>query len=262
MKSILRKINRITASFGINFKILPSGLKYFLLYLKEYMTFKKLIKSNTDFKKIEIYPCLFDKYDDAGSISGHYFHQDYFVAQKIYINKPSKHVDIGSRIDGFVAHVATFMQIEIFDIRNIISPYENIIYRHLDLLGDISQYENYTPSLSSLHVLEHIGLGRYGDTIDINGHIKAFDNIFKILMKNGVFYFSVPIGPQRIEFNAHRVFSIEYLLNLINQKYQIISFSYVDDNGDLHTDVALDELNIKNNFNCNFGCGIFELIKL
>jgi hypothetical protein len=70
-------------------------------------------------------------------------------------------------------------------------------------------------SLSSLHAIEHFGLGRYGDPIDINGHLKAITNLHLMLKPKGKFYFSVPIGKQRIEFNAHRVFSIKYLIRIL-----------------------------------------------
>jgi hypothetical protein len=121
--------------------------------------------------------------------------------------------------------------------------------------------ENYTDSLSSLHAIEHFGLGRYGDNIDINGYIKGLNNIYKALSVGGKFYFSVPIGEQRTEFNAHRVFSLSYVLSLFDEKYTITSFSYVDDKGDFFEDVSLTKENIESNFLCRFGCGIFELIK-
>ena len=124
-----------------------------------------------------------------------------------------------------------------------------------------SDLMNYCDSVSSLHVIEHFGLGRYGDPIDYFGYLKAIDNISKILVSGGTFYFSVPIGPQRIEFNAHRVFSVEHLLQILSKKFIIDTFSYVDDRGDFFEKVELTEDRIKSNFSCNFGCGIFILIK-
>lgn len=85
------------------------------------------------------------------------------------------------------------------------------------------------------------------------------DNIKIILKGEGLFYFSVPIGPQRIEFNAHRVFSLEYLIEILKERFSIIEFSYVDDSGDFHTNMKLDKENVKSNFNCHYGCGIFIL---
>jgi hypothetical protein len=69
------------------------------------------------FEKINQWPIVDEKYAEAGEAKGHYFHQDLYVAQKVYENKAIKHVDIGSRIDGFVAHVASYRKIELFDIR-------------------------------------------------------------------------------------------------------------------------------------------------
>ncbi|HEY1054920.1 MAG TPA: DUF268 domain-containing protein, partial [Emticicia sp.] len=194
---------------------------------------------------------------------GNYFHQDLLVAQKIYNNNPVRHIDIGSRIDGFVAHVAAFRKIEIFDIRPQESTANNIVFYQADLTQLQDNMRNCTDSISSLHAIEHFGLGRYGDPIDVNGHLKAIDNIHAMLKPNGRFYFSVPIGSQRIEFNEQRVFSIEYLLRILEGKFRIDSFNYVDDNGDLFENAPLSEENIKKNFDCNwYGCGIFELTKI
>lgn len=128
----------------------------------------------------------------------------------------------------------------------------------MELPSDLIDYYD---SISSLHAIEHFGLGRYGDPIDYFGHLRAISNIALMLKSGGRFYFSVPIGPQRIEFNAHRVFSIDYLIKILSQYFEITSFSYVDDRGDFFENVALENDNYKNNFGCKYGCGIFILIK-
>jgi hypothetical protein len=206
---------------------------------------------------------LHEKKDNAGTIKGAYFHQDLLVAQLIFENNPIKHVDIGSRTDGFVAHVASFREVELFDVRPLKCDVLNIKFKQADLTLLNSDLIDYTDSISSLHAIEHFGLGRYGDPIDYNGHLKAIDNISQILQNGGTFYFSVPIGPQRVEFNAHRVFDLTYLWNKLNDKFRIKTFHYINDNGDLFTNLQFDveNKNIKENFGCNFGCGIFELIK-
>lgn len=83
-----------------------------------------------------------------------------------------------------------------------------------------------------------------------------------MLKPNGKFYFSVPIGPQRIEFNAHRVFELQYLINMFAKRFIIENFSYVDDKGDLFENAELTSCKINTNFDCNYGCGIFELRKI
>jgi SAM-dependent methyltransferase len=112
-----------------------------------------------------------------------------------------------------------------------------------------------------LHAIEHFGLGRYGDPVDYFGYLKAIENISRILRDNGTFYFSVPIGPQRVEFNAHRVFSIAYLKEILERDFRISKFAYVDDRGDFHRDVELSKSAVESNLECHFGCGIFSLIK-
>jgi SAM-dependent methyltransferase len=191
----------------------------------------------------------------------HYYWQDSFIARKIFANSPIKHVDIGSRIDGFVTQVSIFREIEVVDIRPLTSNIPNVRFIQADLMEEEFKLVNYTDSISSLHAIEHFGLGRYGDNIDLDGHIKGLNNIYKAITAGGTFYFSVPIGSQRTEFNAHRVFSLSYLLELFKEKYTITSFSYVDDKGDFFENAPLTTENIESNFLCKYGCGIFELTK-
>lgn len=202
-----------------------------------------------------------DRTAESGSASGHYFHQDLLIAKKIYENKPVRHVDIGSRIDGFVAHVAVFREIEVFDIREQNNEIKNIIFRKADLMKLPDEMLEYTDSISALHSIEHFGLGRYGDPIDYYGHEKAILNITKILKRGGKFYFSVPVGPQRINFNAHRVFSLQYLIDLLSVNFKIDAFSFVDDLGSLAENIPLIQSEIDRNYGCFYGCGIFELTK-
>jgi hypothetical protein len=262
MKNILRQFYFILNLLGFNpltfinfFRGLPS-------YFKDYRLLSSQLKNNSDFKYGKFYPALNDKFMSSGVMKGHYFYQDLLVARRIFEHNPKKHIDIGSRVDGFVAHVAVFRNIEIFDIRQLESTIHNIRFKQADLMKMQDDMIDYCDSISSLHAIEHFGLGRYGDPIDINGHIKAIDNIYMILEPQGRFYFSVPIGNQRIEFNAHRVFSIEYLLKIFENRFLIDFFSYVDDNGDFYENVKLTSDSIKQNFNCHYGCGIFELTKI
>jgi SAM-dependent methyltransferase len=255
----LRIINDALLLFGIDLKQFlrtSKGLSFFFQSLRELR--KQSEKDPHLFPIRRMIPCLHDRFVESGTASGHYFHQDLLVARMIYAANPRKHVDIGSRMDGFVAHLASFRAVEVMDIRPLMSPITNIRFVQADLMNEIADtYFDYCDSISSLHAIEHFGLGRYGDTIDSVGYLRGLNNIHKILKQGGKFYFSVPIGPQRIEFNAHRVFDLGYLKDLLSTNYQVESFSFVDDNGDLHTNASLDE----NNCGCFFGCGIFELRK-
>lgn len=232
-----------------------------LWYFKSSSKLKKQLKQEgDDFIFTNNYPCLLDKYASGGIASGAYFNHDLYVAQKIFEQQPVKHLDIGSRIDGFVAHVATYRKIEVIDIREINAKVKNITFIKKDLMIDDETFHNYCDSLSCLSVLEHLGLGRYGDTLDINGHKKGLLNISKIVKQGGICYISVPIGEQKIEFNAHRIFSIRYLLDLYEEYFSLHSFAYIDDKGEFFETTLTKEL-IDNNCNCRFGSGIFILIK-
>lgn len=262
MKKIIQRMHDGLRLAGIDLFQSISLMKGLPIYARDFMVFKKQLKDD-NFKIIKFYPIMHEKNAESGMVFGHYFHQDLLVARMIYARNPSKHVDIGSLIAGFVAHAASFREIEVIDIRPQIGRIDNIIFIQMDLTKELpSNMADYCDSISSLHAVEHFGLGRYGDEIDASGHLKGLNNIYKILKKGGKFYFSAPIGEQRVVFNAQRVFSLKYLLNIFMLKYNIDSFSYVDDKGNLFKNALLNNENINTNFNCRYGCGIFEMTKI
>lgn len=262
MKKWLLKVNKRLGFYGVNLLTLYLNVSKLSAYWKDLREYKAQAKGNDLFLMAKRRPILTDAESDAGTMRGHYFHQDLYVARKIFSAKPQRHVDIGSRTDGFVAHVASFREIEIVDIRAMSSKVKNIEFRQADLMKLPPDLKSCTDSLSSLHAIEHFGLGRYGDPIDYFGYRKAIKNSAEILKKGGTFYFSVPIGPQRVEFNAQRVFSVRYLLELFSEQYKVEQFSYVDDAGDFFEEVNFSDQDIANNFGCYFGCGIFVLTKI
>ena len=262
----LRLFFKTTYLFLINFGFNPlkitEGFKGLSYYIKDYRSFTRKMVHNDPFTIIHKYPIFGNRFQKGGILSGHYFHQDLYMARKIYSVKPNHHLDIGSRTDGFVAHLAVFMEVEVMDIRPLSGLVMNIKYLQADLSDKSFPIRDYTSSISCLHALEHFGLGRYGDPIDPQGYLTGWNNIYTCLKPQGIFYFSTPIGPQRIEFNAHRVFSLRYLLSLMEGKYEIVSFSYVDDVGNLHENATLVDDTIKNDFGCHYGCGLFQLRKI
>lgn len=209
-----------------------------------------------------INPYPHEKNDQSGTARGHYFHQDLLVAHRIFERNPERHVDVGSRVDGFVAHVAAFRPIEVLDIRPMDSKVRNIVFKQADLISPPADMLGSCDSLSCLHAIEHFGLGRYGDPIDFEGHIKGLHSLYTLLKPGGTLYLSCPIGPQRIEFNAHRVFAVKYLLALMEGRFKLRNFSYVDDRGDLHENVPITDELLATNGGCRYGCGIFEMEKI
>ena len=208
-----------------------------------------------------MYPVLSDWSDQAGDVSGAYFHQDMLVARRIYMAQPGRHIDVGSRFDGFVAHVAVFREIDVVDIRPMTGSIRNVRFIQADLMQSLGPLAASTDSLSCLHALEHFGLGRYGDPIDPSGHLKGFKALIEILKPAGTFYLSFPIGRPVVEFNAHRVFECQEVLNWPgSENLELQRFDYVDDEGTLHEDVPTDEINARCS-GLKHGCGIYTFTR-
>ena len=264
MKRLLRAVYRLRLTFGIDLCKVIHFIKELPWYFHDLQMLQSQKKSAVKiFSLGKAYPILNERFGESGAAKGHYFHQDLLVARRIHLNNPGIHVDVGSRVDGFVAHVASFRSIKVFDVRLLSITIPNIQFIKADLMAPLSdKLVNYCDSLSCLHAMEHFGLGRYGDPINYDGYIAGLNNLHKILKKGGKLYFSVPIGPQRIEFNAHRIFSVSYLLECFADKYHIDQFSFVDDQGDLHENTPVTNAAAQNSFGCYYGCGIFEMTKL
>lgn len=198
----------------------------------------------------DLYPKLTDRFAPAGEASGHYFHQDLWAARHILRHAPTHHVDIGSRLDGFVAHLLVFREVWEVDIRPLPSPPAGLRF----VGGDMRQLpfrSDSLLSLSSLHAMEHVGLGRYGDPIDPDGWSTSLLEMVRCLGPGGRLYLSVPIGRERLEFDAHRVFDP---LRIIEAARPLVldEFSAVNDAGDLELDVQPAAYRA-----ADYSCGLF-----
>ena len=253
LKKIVRPIMRLFSLIGFDYSKIIS-LKNIPRFIINLVQWKKQ-SGKINF----LYPIINEFNDNSGTAKGHYFHQDLLVAQYIFKNKPKKHVDVGSRVDGFVAHVASFRKIEIYDVRELESDHPNITFTKHDFMKKKSNEK--TDSLSCLHTLEHFGLGRYNDPINVKGFEIGLKNLIGLLKKDGLFYLSFPIGKKdEIHFNAHRVFHPASILKyeFVQEQLKLMNFDCIDDNGDLHKEVpiqfAIDKF--------NFGCGIYTFKKM
>jgi predicted SAM-dependent methyltransferase len=171
-----------------------------------------------------LYPCLFDKTSET-PIDPVYFYQDCWAASKIFSLKPEKHVDIGSSLKT-VGIISQFTPTEMVDIRTIPVSLKNLTFIEGSILN-LPYEDESIESLSSLCVIEHIGLGRYGDSIDPDGSVKAIAELTRVLKPEGSLLFSVPVdSKETIYFNAHRAFTREWVINvfkdleLVEEKYQ------------------------------------------
>lgn len=231
MIAIAKKINwLLSAQLGIDLRLLLRSLKGMPRYISDLRKFRRLYSGT-----LNLQPCFSDYSQEGGSTKSEYFWQDLLIAQKIFSANPETHVDIGSRIDSFVAHVASFRKIEVFDIRDVTSKIPNVTFKQADFMDTSFFQPGYCDSLSCLHALEHFGLGRYGDPLDALGYTRGLKNMAQILKEGGTFYLSVPVGIPRVEFNAHRVFDPKDLsaeANKLNLKLK--NFIWIDQENVMH----------------------------
>ncbi len=251
---LFKKLAIITDQIGLNPINTVLFFRGFPLFV--YLYFKANARSGS--WKINLFPILTDKYKEAGSLNSQYFFQDLYFSRLVYRSKPSRHLDIGSRIDGFVAQLLTFMNIDVCDIRSIESNIEGLHFRKIDIMSKdaVESLERY-PSVSCLHTIEHFGLGRYGDSFNLDGWKTGLENLLGLVESDGLFYLSTPIGKKRIEFNAHRVFSPKELVSFVECRgFELISFEYLDD------DNRLCDLRDFDFEKMIYGCGFFVFRKL
>lgn len=254
---IIKKIYWIlSAQFGMDLRKLFGSLRGIPRYLRDFILFRRHYTG-----RLEWMPCLHDWYEEGGTTKSEYFWQDLLVAKKIFLANPEVHVDIGSRVDGFVAHVASFREIEVFDVRPITTQIPGITFKQADLTMPVDGMTNYCDSLSCLHALEHFGLGRYGDSLDPSGFERGFANMAKLVRGNGTFYLSVPIGIDRVEFNANRVFDPRTIVNLAKCNFlQLTAFTVIEQGGKI-TDVPFEKLQLDTWATQRYALGIFTFVK-
>ncbi len=257
MKMLARFHWILAEQFGLDLRKLLGALFGLPRYVRHGLRFRRGFKG-----RIELRPCLHDWGKEGGTTRSEYFWQDLLVARRIAAAQPETHVDVGSRVDGFVAHVAAFREIEVVDIRPVTTKIPGVRFRQADLMSDRTEMHGCCDSLSCLHALEHFGLGRYGDPVDPRGYEQGLQNMARLLRIQGIFYLSVPIGIERVEFNAHRVFDPRTIVQLATrQSLQLLSLTVIHPGGKVEETLTTSE-NMERLCKQRYALGIFQFIKL
>jgi SAM-dependent methyltransferase len=192
------------ANIGIDPKAFVGFFISIPKFISDYIRFKKMHKVN-----IELWPYLNDRKSSAGSFMHEYFIQDVFAAQLVHRLDPRKIVDVGSRIDGYIAHLITYREVELIDIRPMNSEIRNLKFLQMNFSDYESVQESYTDFVSCLHSIEHFGLGRYGDPIVEDAVPSALKSFSRITKPNGYFLLSTTFGKERVKFNAQWIFDFD-----------------------------------------------------
>lgn len=195
--------------------------------------------------------------DDATQITqfdSHYVYHTAWAARILAKARPATHVDISSCLR-FVTLVSAFIPIEFYDYRPASLTLSGLNSHKGDLLN-LPFKNNSIKSLSCMHVIEHIGLERYGDLFDPRGDLNAINELKRVVEPGGSILIVVPVGENpRIQYNAHRIYSYSQIVSYFSD-FKLENFSYVNDIGEFYS--PADETSTRNQI---YGCGCFQFIK-
>ncbi|MBC8044522.1 MAG: DUF268 domain-containing protein [Rhizobacter sp.] len=182
-------------------------------FWKSYDDYGKLLPAEPPPALDDLYPCIYDATGQT-PMEPTYFYQDTWAFEHIVKQKPQSHIDVGS-FYLFVSFLSKVMPVTMVDIRPLELPLETLTFKQGSIL-ELPFEDNSIHSLSCLCVIEHIGLGRYGDPLDPHGSEKAVKELCRILAPGGKLYFSVPVGDRDVTaFNAGRIFTLQTLAALL-----------------------------------------------
>ncbi len=203
----------------------------------------------------ERYPCLEDRTSSTHYPVDYVYHTAW-GARVLAATRPTRHVDISSFLY-FGVVVSAFVPVEFYDYRAADIVLDGYRSGRADLIR-LPFASGSIGSLSCMHVVEHVGLGRYGDPLDPEGDQKAVRELIRVLAPGGDLLLVVPMGRPRIEFNAHRIYSAAMAAELWSG-LRLVEFTLIPDpparNGMIRN-ATLAEADLQDH-----GCGCFWLRK-
>jgi len=235
----------------VDFRML-AGLANLPRYVLQYFRYKQL-SGNENINFADSYPCLSDSISHT-PFDAHYFYQAAWLARRLSEAPTELHIDVGSSIN-MLSVLSAFQSTIFVDYRPLMTQMKGLQC----VAGTVTNLpfsDLSVKSLSSLHVLEHIGLGRYGDPLDPSGTKKACIEISRIMSSGGKFYMSIPVGRERTCFNAHRIFNPKTIVDMLND-FKLLEFSLVDDDAKFTQRISIEEGD-----SLEYGCGLFVFEKL
>lgn len=226
----------------------PRKIIRFAGLIRDFYAFKAGAEDRFHLSLSELYPCLDDK-TDTTPFDQHYVYHPAWAARVLARIKPEYHVDISS-ILSFSSIVSAFVPIRFYDYRPAQLNLSGLSSGQADLLR-LPFDDGSVPSLSCMHTVEHVGLGRYGDPLDPQGDLKAIKELARVLKPGGHLLFVTPVGQPKIAFNAHRIYSFEQIRAYF-AGLNLVEYALVPDSGGLISpaDPALTAQQ-------QYGCGCF-----
>jgi len=166
----------------LNWKKFKVFLPNFIEYSNQWKIYSNMEGAEPS-EYTEALPKMYDK-TELTKFDSHYFYQDIWGFKRILESKCKHHVDVGSNVM-FVGLITAITKVTFIDIRPLKVNLQNFKSKKGTILS--LPYENNSiSSLSSLHVAEHIGLGRYGDLLDPLGTKKAATELSRVLAPKNI----------------------------------------------------------------------------
>ena len=228
-ESLKAKIRKLTLLIWL-YKTMRWTIRYFL-FLGEFLRFRTMnAKGASRFsaKWEDCFPCLDDRTGTTG-FDRHYIFHPAWAAGILAQNRPAEHVDVSSALI-FPVLLSAFIPMRFYDYRPADLQLNNLASEHADLLA-LPFPDDSVPSLSCMHVVEHVGLGRYGDPFDPDGDLKAIAELRRVAAPGGTLLFVVPVGRPRIMFNAHRVYAYDQIVGSFPD-FELVQFALIPDSAE------------------------------
>ena len=224
------------------------------LFNNQFSHFKSLNSlKRFSINKEDLYPCLNDNTSKT-AFDAHYVYHPAWAARIIKKINPEFHIDISSTLY-FATILSAFVPVKFYDFRPADLTLDNLKTDKADLTN-LYFKDDSIASVSCMHTVEHIGLGRYGDELDPEGDIKAINEIKRVCKPGGNVLFVVPVGKPILRFNAHRIYSPKMIIDYFTG-FDLLDFSLVTDK---NTFISPSDLTLGDQQ--NYGCGCFWFKKL
>jgi Uncharacterized protein conserved in bacteria len=197
----------------------------------------------------DLWPCLGDA-QGTTPFDAHYVYHTAWAARVLARTRPANHIDISSSLY-FVSIASAFVPITFYDYRPAPLTLSNLRCKRADLTNLFFADASVT-SLSCMHVVEHIGLERYGDPFDPRGDVTAMKELERVLAPGGQLLFVVPVGGcAKIQYNAHRIYTYSSILGTFDT-LRLEEFALITDRGEFIAHASEAQAQAQ-----GYGCGCF-----
>lgn len=223
------------------------GLSAYAWFLNDWRKYAAM-RGAGKLRLLDAMPQLHDRRPTT-PIDSHYFFLNAWAMRRIAALGPRIHVDIGSAVQ-FASLLSAVVPTCFLDYRPLPARCSGMAPAAADILA-LPFRNGSLPSVSCLHVAEHIGLGRYGDPLDPEGARKAARELIRVLAPGGSLFFGVPVGRERTCFNAHRIFCPATVCSYF-ESLELMEFSGVRDAGRFDECALLEDFNDE-----SYACGMY-----